>query len=62
VIGIYETYRGESIAIVDLKNSGCTDRFHRVNARVTWHAQNGPASGSPITFSPPQDFPHGAQP
>ena len=62
VIGRYETYRGESIAIVDLKGSRCTDRVHRVNARVPWNPDYGPAPGNPLTFSLPQDPLTGAQP
>ena len=62
VIGVYETYRGQSLAIVDLKNPRCTDRSHRVNARILWIAGNGSAPGRTLTTSPPHDSPNGAQP
>ena len=38
VIGLYETYGSQTVAIVDLKSSTCTDRLHRENARVQWNA------------------------
>src|SRR4051812_9715857 len=39
LIGIYETYQGTAVAIVDAEGSYCADRSHRVNARVSWNAQ-----------------------
>ena len=61
LIGLYETYRGRTIAIIDLKGSSCTDRPHRVNAQIPWSADTTVAPDRTIAPSPLQDSPHGAQ-
>jgi hypothetical protein len=34
LVGFYETYANETVAILDAKGSGCVDRTHRVDANV----------------------------
>src|SRR5438067_2001254 len=38
LIGLYETYRGQTVALVDVKGPSCTEHLHRVNACVQWNA------------------------
>ena len=34
LVGVYETYGSETVAIVDAKGSECTDRAHRVDSPI----------------------------
>ena len=34
LVGFYETYANETVAIVDAKGAGCADRIHRVDSSV----------------------------
>lgn len=31
LIGVYETYSGKTLSIVDVRGAGCRDRTHRLN-------------------------------
>jgi hypothetical protein len=41
-VGVYETYDGRTIAIIDERGPGCTDPRHREGARL------GPAPGGEV--------------
>ena len=34
IVGVYETYTGETVAIIDAKGSGCPERSHRVDSSI----------------------------
>jgi len=34
LVGLYETYASETVAIVDAKGAGCTDPQHRVDSSI----------------------------
>jgi hypothetical protein len=34
LVGVYETYASQTVAIIDVKGSRCTDGGHRVDSRV----------------------------
>ena len=38
LIGVYETYGSETVAIIDAKGSDCKNRAHRVDSSVDFHA------------------------
>jgi hypothetical protein len=62
VIGLYETYSGRTVAIVDAQGSACADRSHRVNAYVTWNTLSPAAdSRTPTNPQQPQESPGRAQ-
>jgi hypothetical protein len=47
LVGIYETYEGLVVRIVDAKGTGCADTSHRsghVVQRELPHSENNPAS------------------
>jgi hypothetical protein len=35
LIGVYETYSGKTLSIVDARGAGCRDRKHRLNHVVS---------------------------
>jgi len=35
LVGLYETYDGKTIAVVDARAPACTDKTHRVSATVS---------------------------
>lgn len=38
LVGIYETYKNQTVAVIDAKGTACTDRAHRVDASVAYQA------------------------
>ncbi len=34
LVGVYETYRSQTVAIIDVKGSSCTEGDHRVDSPV----------------------------
>jgi hypothetical protein len=40
LVGVYETYRSQTVAIIDVKGSACTERGHRVNSPVEFRLTN----------------------
>lgn len=43
LVGLYETYSTETVAIVDAKGAGCADAAHRVDATITVPGMERPA-------------------
>jgi hypothetical protein len=43
LIGLYETYANETVAIVDAKGANCNNPLHRVDASLDAHATELPA-------------------
>ena len=43
LVGLYETYANETVAIVDAKGDSCPDREHRVDASMKVPAMKLPA-------------------
>jgi hypothetical protein len=39
LVGLYETYNGRTVAIVDAPNPACADPLHRANAALTIPAE-----------------------
>ena len=51
LIGLYETYRGQTLAIVDAKGPACTDPPHRVNTRIQWNTAPSATDSSALSPS-----------
>ena len=50
LVGVYETYTNETVAIIDAKGPACTEETHRVDSNVTVEASDlraQPPSTSP---------------
>ena len=43
LIGLYETYANETVAIVDARGVDCGDPLHRVDATLDVHVMDVPA-------------------
>jgi hypothetical protein len=43
LVGFYETYATETVAIVDAKGAACTDSGHRVDSSIGVTVMDGPA-------------------
>jgi hypothetical protein len=43
LVGFYETYANETVAIVDAKGAGCTDPEHRVDSSIDVPVMDQPA-------------------
>ena len=43
LVGLYETYANETVAIVDAKGVGCAERSHRVDATIKVSVMEFPA-------------------
>ena len=43
LIGFYETYANETVAIVDAKGINCADRLHRVDSSIDLRMMEPPA-------------------
>jgi hypothetical protein len=52
LVGVYETYASETIAIIDAKGSACPDRSHRVDSAIQFQPD-------PLRFAdyPPSTIP-----
>ena len=50
LVGFYETYASETVAIVDAKGAGCTDPRHRVDSNVD-------VPGMELPAQPPSTMP-----
>jgi hypothetical protein len=49
LVGVYETYAGRTVAIIDAKGSECQDRQHRVNSGVDFQMVDMlPQAGMPL--------------
>ena len=40
LIGFYETYANETVAIVDARGANCTDNLHRVDSSIDVHVMD----------------------
>lgn len=54
LVGVYETYGSQTVAIIDAKGSSCTERNHRINSPVEFQvtelmARNQPPSTIPTS-------------
>ncbi|MES1256214.1 MAG: hypothetical protein ABUS56_11430 [Acidobacteriota bacterium] len=58
VVGIYETYEGGTVALVDVRGPDCPDPRHRTNAAIALGAPVGPKAGPEAR--PLQAVPDGA--
>ena len=43
LVGLYETYANETVAIVDAKGANCKDRLHQVDSSLDAHLMDLPA-------------------
>jgi len=41
LVGVYETYTNETVAILDAKGSACAESSHRVDSHVELDAREG---------------------
>lgn len=49
LVGVYETYASQTVAIVDAKGSDCPDRQHRVDSGVDFQMVDTlPQAGTPL--------------
>ena len=49
LLGVYETYAGQTVAIIDAKGSDCQDRQHRVDSGVDFQMMETlPQAGGPL--------------
>jgi hypothetical protein len=50
LVGVYETYATQTVAVIDAKGTGCQDRTHRVNASVDPRVAFGDRPQPPSTM------------
>ena len=50
LVGLYETYANETVAIVDATGAHCKDRLHSVDSRLDTHVMD-------LTAQPPNTIP-----
>jgi hypothetical protein len=52
LVGVYETYRSETVAIIDAKGSACADRNHRVDSPVEFQLADVMSRDQPPSTMP----------
>ena len=50
LVGVYETYTNETVAIIDAKGSACTEQTHRVDSSIA--VDESDVRAQPPTTSP----------
>jgi hypothetical protein len=52
LVGVYETYSSQTVAIIDAKGTSCSNRAHRIDAPV-----DVPNTGTTVDNQPPSTIP-----
>ena len=52
LVGVYETYGSETVAIIDVKGSVCSDQAHRVDSHVEFSPERLVARAYPPSTIP----------
>jgi hypothetical protein len=52
LVGVYETYGSETVAIIDVKGTGCADEAHRVDSHVEFPLRELAARAYPPSTMP----------
>jgi len=50
LVGLYETYASETLAVIDAKGAGCANRAHQVDAAVDYESVTSRDSQPPSTI------------
>jgi hypothetical protein len=58
VVGIYETYDGAAVAILDVRDAGCTDAQHQRDAEVDLRTAPAAQAHEESDLASSQDFAH----
>jgi hypothetical protein len=52
LVGVYETYRGQTVAIIDARGMACADGAHRVDSPVDFQVADLVARDQPPSTMP----------